>query len=135
MFFEGIMQVSGALKKQPAHFTVRFANLDREVEALQGKPAAMRPAYRRRIVVPAADGVPVAAAGAHCFRPVDLLQANDENNDPPGQSAEWVRACLVRPLGDCVVEVAPRAVAPVVRTDVEGNDSGYDCLRPGCPDT
>lgn len=34
-------------------------------------------------------------------------------------SREWVRACQTRPGEACVVEVAPRSLAPVVRADVE----------------
>ncbi len=33
---------------------------------------------------------------------------------------KWLRACQVRPQGDCAVEVAPRSLARVVRAEVDG---------------
>ena len=36
-----------------------------------------------------------------------------------GKRGGWLRACQVTPLSDCVVEVAQRSLAPVVRMDVE----------------
>jgi uncharacterized 2Fe-2S/4Fe-4S cluster protein (DUF4445 family) len=36
---------------------------------------------------------------------------------------KWQRACQLRALSDCTVEVAPRSLAPVVRADVAGSAS------------
>ena len=36
-----------------------------------------------------------------------------------GRRKKWVRACLVSARTDCTIEVAPRSLAPVVRTEVE----------------
>jgi len=32
---------------------------------------------------------------------------------------KWVRACRVRALSDCTLEVAPRSLAPVVRAEAD----------------
>jgi uncharacterized 2Fe-2S/4Fe-4S cluster protein (DUF4445 family) len=36
-----------------------------------------------------------------------------------GERSGWLRACQITPLTDCVVEIAERSLAPVVRTEVE----------------
>jgi uncharacterized 2Fe-2S/4Fe-4S cluster protein (DUF4445 family) len=40
----------------------------------------------------------------------------------PGRRA--LRACRVRPLEDCVIDVAPRSLAPIVRTEVGAAEAG-----------
>ena len=40
------------------------------------------------------------------------------------QSGSWLRSCLVQPLSDCSLELSPRSLAPVVRAEVEGLESG-----------
>lgn len=71
-------------------------------------------------------------------------QAGDEGADPvqtagadapPGSreagSKKWIRACRARALSDCTVEVAPRSLAPVVRTGVEaGIEEGAQPIDP-----
>lgn len=39
----------------------------------------------------------------------------------PHHQRKWLRACQVVPRSDCVVEVAPRSLAPVVRAEAEGS--------------
>jgi uncharacterized 2Fe-2S/4Fe-4S cluster protein (DUF4445 family) len=126
MLFEGHMQISGAVKMPPAQFTVKFANLGREVEAHAGETLLQCGRRTGVRIVGACGGR--GACGSCTVRiisgSVDYLQAANDDPTQSVQGKEWVRACLVRPLSDCVVEVAPRALATVARTDVEGRDGG-----------
>src|SRR6185369_10847421 len=126
MLFEGHMQISGAVKMPPAQFTVKFANLGREVEAHAGE-TLLQCARRTGVRIVGACGGR-GACGSCTVRiisgSVDYLQAANDDPTQSVQGKEWVRACLVRPLSDCVVEVAPRALATVARTDVEWRDGG-----------
>lgn len=110
------------MTKEPARLTVRFANIGHEVEALEGE-TLLQCARRTGVRIVGACGGR-GACGSCAVRiisgRVDFLSATDSARGRPEPGAQWVRACLVRPLTDCVVEVAPRALAPVVRTDVAG---------------
>lgn len=53
----------------------------------------------------------------------DARESEVRANAPPGKK-KWLRACLVRSSSDCVVEIAPRSLAPVVRVDVDGGAGG-----------
>ncbi|OFV93599.1 MAG: hypothetical protein A3H95_08750 [Acidobacteria bacterium RIFCSPLOWO2_02_FULL_64_15] len=108
--------------KAPAPwFQVRFANPDREARCIEGETlfqCARRAGIR---VVGACGGRGVCGT---CM--VQIVSGEVEFLRPePGVSAtprisEWVRACQVRPLGDCTVEVSPRSLAPIVRAEVDG---------------
>ena len=126
MLVEGDMQIPGAVKKSPARHTVRFANLDREVEA-SADESLLESARRAGVrIVGACGGRGVC--GSCTVRiisgAVDYQRGDNAEPAHSGPNKEWVRACLVRPLSDCVVEVAPRALAAVARTDVDGRDGG-----------
>ncbi len=54
---------------------------------------------------------PHAAGG----RPAPELALDDEGR--PLNRAKWMRSCQVGARSDCVVEIAPRSLAPVVRTE------------------
>jgi uncharacterized 2Fe-2S/4Fe-4S cluster protein (DUF4445 family) len=47
-----------------------------------------------------------------------------ESSDTRGAPKKWQRACQLRALSDCTVEVAPRSLAAVVRADVAGAGGG-----------
>ena len=109
----------------PAQLTIRFANLGREVLAYKGE-TVLQCARRTGVRIVGACGgrgtcgsckVRILSGDIHLVRP----DAVDEECAEPRR--EWVRACLVRPITDCIVEVASRAAAPVVRVDVEGDDT------------
>ena len=36
-----------------------------------------------------------------------------------GKRTGWLRACQIKPLSDCIVEIAERSLAPVVRTELD----------------
>ena len=114
------MRLSGALNQQPAPFRVRFANLDNEVEAVAGETLL---ASARRAGVSLGSACGGLGVCANCVvrllsGQVDPSPEQGNNADGPRTVGEWLRACLVRPLSDCVVDVAPRALASVVRNEV-----------------
>ncbi len=45
--------------------------------------------------------------------------ASDDRPLAASNGKRWVRACQVRALSDCSIEVAPRSLAPVVRAEVD----------------
>lgn len=48
----------------------------------------------------------------------------------PHHRRKWLRACQAVPQSDCVVEVAPRSLAPVVRAEAEGTAIEHLLLDP-----
>ncbi len=118
------MRLSGTLNQQPAPFRVRLANFDNEVEALTGETLL---ACARRAGVSLGSACGGHGVCASCVvrllsGRVDPSPEQGNNAYGPGPAGEWLRACLVRPASDCVVEVAPRALAAVVRNEVGCRD-------------
>ena len=117
----------GEMKPPAPWFQVRFENLDREAQCNEGE-TIFQSARRAGVRIVGACGgrgvcgtciVRVTSATSMCGAP--------ESRAPPHRSAdvptkEWVRACLARPSSDCVVEVAPRSIAAVVRAEVGGKE-------------
>jgi uncharacterized 2Fe-2S/4Fe-4S cluster protein (DUF4445 family) len=50
------------------------------------------------------------------------------HGEAPGKRG--LRACLVRPVGDCEIEIAPRSLAPIVRAEVGGADVDAGAIDP-----
>ncbi len=102
-------------------FKVRFANLDREATCIEGE-TIMQSARRSGIrVVGACGGRGVCGTCMVRIVSGKVEFPNAESaTSTTGRTGEWVRGCLVRPLGDCTVEVAPRSLAPIVRAEVDG---------------
>jgi uncharacterized 2Fe-2S/4Fe-4S cluster protein (DUF4445 family) len=126
MYFEGTMQNADVLKSIPRRFAVRFANLDREVEAFEGE-TLIQCARRSGVRIDGACGGR-GVCGSCMVRILsgkfDFLHSSDVGQADSELNKEWVRACLVRPLSDCIVEVSPRVLAPVARTDFEIDEPG-----------
>jgi uncharacterized 2Fe-2S/4Fe-4S cluster protein (DUF4445 family) len=111
--------------KPPAPwFQVRFENLDREAECNQGETifhSARRAGVR---IVGACGGRGVCGT---CIVRIasgefDVLGSESPRVAAAARDKEWVRACLARPASDCVVEIAPRSIAAVVRAEVGGQE-------------
>ncbi len=49
------------------------------------------------------------------------LRPSDPRDDP---RARWVRACQVVPRSDCTLEVDRRSLAPIVRADIDSDETG-----------
>jgi uncharacterized 2Fe-2S/4Fe-4S cluster protein (DUF4445 family) len=113
----------------PGRLKIRFANLDQEVEAFAGETLlqSARRAGLRMIGACGGRGVCASCVVRLVSGRVDFIQPTGAEAVSAEAGSDWVRACLVKPLTDCVLEVAPRALAPVVRTDVGGDEpaAGY----------
>lgn len=111
--------------KPPApSFHVRFENLDREAECNEGETlfhSARRAGVR---VVGACGGRGVC--GTCIVRiasgEVDVQRPESAGAVSAARAKEWVRACLARPSSDCVVEIAPRSIAAIVRAEIGGEE-------------
>ncbi len=110
---------------------VSFDNLDRSAACAPGETvfhAARRAGIR---IVGACGGRGVCGTCMVRLRSGEIEtseQALPLQTSTPGAAhpdGQWVRACQVRPRGDCTVEVAPRSLARVVRAEVEG-EGGWD---------
>lgn len=109
---------------KPPWYRIRFANLDREAECREGETifhSARRAGVR---IVGACGGRGVCGT---CIVRVSSGELDSHRTAAPGTDAaprakDWMRACLVRPASDCVVEIAPRSIAQVVRAEVGGQD-------------
>ncbi len=120
------------MKKRPAHYMVRFANLDRVIEALEGENLLQS---ARRAGVPIAGACGGGGVCSSCLVRIlsghaRILLAQQEQS---GNGATWIRACRVEPQSNLVVEVSPRARAAVVRADVQypGDDQKTVDFQPG----
>jgi len=106
------------MKKLPASHTVRFTNLDRVIEAFEGE-TLLQSARRAGVSIAGACGGR-GVCGSCQVRilsgQVDILPSQQEQSE---NNTTWIRACRVEPQSDLVVEVSPRALAAVVRADVQ----------------
>ena len=105
-------------------FQLRFENLDRSSECDAGETifhSARRAGVR---IVGACGGRGVCGTCIVRIASGDFEIRGSESAlaAPASRAKEWVRACLARPASDCVVEIAPRSLAAVVRADVGAED-------------
>ncbi|WP_081703056.1 ASKHA domain-containing protein [Desulfuromonas sp. TF] len=118
------MQVSDALTKEPTRRVVHFAGLDLVIEVVGGETLLQCARRTGMRMVGACGGE--GACGSCAFRiisgKVEFLDGDVDDRLSFEQGNQWMRACRIRPVTDCVVEVAPRAFAQVVRTDAEADD-------------
>ena len=118
----------GELKAPAPWFEVRFENLDREAQCKEGD-TIFQSARRAGVRIVGACGgrgvcgtciVRIASGDVDVRAPQS--QGTAESPGSPPRAREWVRACLAHPSSDCVVEIAPRSIAPVVRAEVGGQE-------------
>lgn len=100
---------------------IRFVGLDHDAEC-GDRETIFQGARRAGIrIVGACGGRGVCGTCA-----VHVADGEVELLHPPTPHARaqladgWLRACLARPRGDCLVEISPRSLARVVRTEVAG---------------
>lgn len=55
----------------------------------------------------------------------DALDTGEDPSDPSGNHRKWLRACQVSARSDCTLEVAPRSLAPVVRTETDTGEKEF----------
>jgi uncharacterized 2Fe-2S/4Fe-4S cluster protein (DUF4445 family) len=115
----------------PVQHRVRFENLDREMECAADETlfqAARRSAIR---IVGACGGRGVCGTCLVRIRAGEVEPIEGAAGGSSGQRFErdgWLRSCQLHPQSDCVLELAPRSVAPVVRSEVDGQ--GPSSFRP-----
>lgn len=112
-------------------FTLRFPQIGREITARPDE-TLLESARRGGVRI-------VGACGGRgtCGSCVVQLRAGQvepapggsfESRDPGGQRA--LRACQIRATADCEIDIAPRSLAPVVRTEVDSADAAGGPLDP-----
>jgi uncharacterized 2Fe-2S/4Fe-4S cluster protein (DUF4445 family) len=125
------------MSDSPAHRShkLRFPELDREIAVL-GEETIFQSARRNGLRLVGACGgrgtcgtCVVRVLEGHIDHvhsgPSDLLQTSPVavTGENAGRGRKkWLRACQLRVRSDCTVEVAPRSLAPVVRTDTATGD-------------
>jgi uncharacterized 2Fe-2S/4Fe-4S cluster protein (DUF4445 family) len=110
-------------------FALRFPQLGREIPG-RSDESLLESARRGGVrIVGACGGRGVCGS---CVVQVLSGQVQDEatldGGATPGRRA--LRACLVRPAGDCEIEIAPRSLAPIVRTEVESAEADPGVFDP-----
>jgi uncharacterized 2Fe-2S/4Fe-4S cluster protein (DUF4445 family) len=112
----------------PGH-SVRFAHLDRVVTAQAGD-TLFQSARRNGVRIVGACGGR-GTCGTCSVHVVDGQVEHSPHTAPSSEARQtragrgkWQRACQLRALSDCTVEVAPRSLAAVVRADVAGGATG-----------
>lgn len=109
----------------PAH-RLHFPQIDREIEARPGE-SVFHGARRNGVRIVGACGGR-GTCGTCAVRvdgEVDLIGADAATAGPRTSKRKWQQACRIVPRSDCVIEIAPRSLAPVVRTEV---DAGHGPL-------
>jgi uncharacterized 2Fe-2S/4Fe-4S cluster protein (DUF4445 family) len=105
----------------PAGHHVRFAHLERAIVAQAGD-TLFQSARRNGVRIVGACG----GRGTCGTCSVHVVEGQVERSGHAGAGNDpgprkWQRACQLRALSDCTVEVAPRSLAAVVRADVAGS--------------
>jgi uncharacterized 2Fe-2S/4Fe-4S cluster protein (DUF4445 family) len=106
----------------PGH-QLRFAHLEHAVTAQPGE-TLFQSARRNGVRIVGACGGrgTCGTCSVHVVDGQVERSPHSAPSHPPGQAhathGKWQRACQLRPLSDCTVEIAPRSLAPVVRGDV-----------------
>jgi len=112
------------MKPPSAWFQVRFDNLDREAECNQGETIfhSARRAGVRIVGACGGRGVCGTCIVRIASGEIEVLGSESPAAATVPRAKVWVRACLSRPASDCVVEIAPRSIAAVVRAEVGGQE-------------
>lgn len=107
---------------QPGH-QLRFEQLERVITAQAGD-TVFQSARRHGVRIVGACGgrgtcgtCSVLVVDGHVER-IGAAVSAAESHPSGAKRAKWQRACQLRALSDCTIEVAPRSLAPVVRADV-----------------
>jgi len=118
------------MKEAAQRFQVRFENLNREASCIEGETifqSARRAGIR---VVGACGGRGVCGTCMVRVHSGEFHTPETETGTATPRRRKWMRACQLHPQGDCVVEVAPRSVARVVRADVDGESAAPFAFDP-----
>jgi uncharacterized 2Fe-2S/4Fe-4S cluster protein (DUF4445 family) len=113
---------------QPVSHTLHFSDLDRSIESRQGE-SLYQSARRHGVRIVGACGgrgtcgscvVRITQGHVHLNQPEAVEPSLTPADDAHAPSRKkWLRACQVHATSDCVVEIAPRSLAAVVRAEAE----------------
>jgi uncharacterized 2Fe-2S/4Fe-4S cluster protein (DUF4445 family) len=112
-------------KRKPAAqtFSLNFPQLDREIAGHSGE-TIYQSARRSGVRIIGACGARGTCGTCRVLVVEGEIDAIDEKALPGGgKKPRWVRACQVMPRSDCVVEIAERSLAPVVRAEFDAGES------------
>ena len=124
---ERTMTQNSSTDATPGGHQLRFAHLERVITAQAGD-TLFQSARRNGVRIVGACGGR-GTCGTCSIHVVEGQVERSPHAAPGREPAEgrapkkWQRACQLRALSDCTVEVAPRSLAPVVRADVAGSAS------------
>ena len=111
----------------PAHaFTLSFPQLDREISSHDGE-TIYQSARRSGVRIIGACGGRGTCGTCRVLIVEGKIETTNEKTLPGtetgGGKPRWVRACQVTPLSDCVMEIAARSLAPVVRAEFDTGET------------
>jgi uncharacterized 2Fe-2S/4Fe-4S cluster protein (DUF4445 family) len=104
--------------------TLLFPDLDREAPA-RSDESIFQSARRNGVRIVGACGGrgTCGTCVVHIVEgEVELMHADDAAISGERSAKKWVRACQMRARSDCTVEIAPRSLAPVVRSEVQSGE-------------
>ena len=117
----------------PTGHSLRFAHLEHAIPVAAGD-TVFQSARRNGVRLVGACGgrgtcgtCSVRVIEGEVERHVHATPGTEPDNAPAGRR-RWERACQMRPLSDCTVEVAPRSLAPVVRADVAAHGDAHELV-------
>ena len=90
-------------------YRLRFAHLDREIATREGE-TIYQSARRGGVRI-------IGACGGRGTCGTCMVRVTEGSVDR-GRGRKWLRACQLQAHSDCVIEVAPRSTAPIVRADI-----------------
>jgi uncharacterized 2Fe-2S/4Fe-4S cluster protein (DUF4445 family) len=107
-------------------FTLGFPQLDREIASHDGE-TIYQSARRSGVRIIGACGGRGTCGTCRVLVVEGEIDELNEKTPPIAKTGvkkpHWVRACQVTPQSDCVVEIAARSLAPIVRAEFDTGDS------------
>ena len=107
-------------------YSLEFPEIDREIVSHEGETiyqAARRSGVR---IIGACGGRGTCGTCRVLIIEGDIVETSDKapaGGDTAGKKPRWLRACQITPKSDCVVEIAARSLAPVVRAEFDAGES------------
>jgi uncharacterized 2Fe-2S/4Fe-4S cluster protein (DUF4445 family) len=107
-------------------FSLDFPEIDREIMSHEGETiyqAARRSGVR---IIGACGGRGTCGTCRVLIIEGDIDETSDKapaGGDTAVNKPRWLRACQITPKSDCVVEIAARSLAPVVRAEFDAGES------------
>ncbi len=111
-------------------FLLRFTQLGREIPAREDE-SIFNSARRHGVrIVGACGGRGTCGSCMVRVSSGEVAPLDGTAQEAGGGGRRWLRACRIGARSDCTVEIAPRSLAPVVRTEPEGDEGEVLPLQP-----